>query len=314
MEQISPDLAKKVLTANIRNVVQKVQDGKTLTEAEIKNFESHVIARDGLLKARQESLLKKWIRGGRLTDEEKAEIGDIIEVGEEPRGRKRGKYQREQKDYAELFGTSDRTIKRWVKTGKNTGVLPPLDDPAAMPAWWAAHYKQRVPECIVAAANAAAPATAPAPDTIPDSPPKEAVSARTDSIIGLGTGFGEMLERVRGAEREAYIEYHVALRGGDESRLTLTRKTWGELSRQLRELERDAHDILSRSGSLIEKSLVEKLIAEIHAPIINGIRSMWRRVRERMMTTVESQQDRVWQEEVDRLFFRLSDSGFTRDE
>lgn len=215
------------------------------------------------------------------------------------------KYRREQKDYAEIFKTSDRTIKRWVKTGKDAGELPPLDSPGDMPAWWAAHYKQKIPECIIAVANAVAPAPVAA------APVEEVASAQASQVIDVGTGFREMLGRVRDAEKAAYLEYHVVLKSGDESKLTLARKTWSEISKQLRELERDAHDILSRSGSLVEKSSIEKIIAEIHGPIVNGIRSMWRRVKERMTAAPDAQQDRVWQEEVDRLFFRLSESAFT---
>ena len=98
----------------------------------------------------------------------------------------------------------------------------------------------------------------------------------------------------------------------DEAKLPSARKVWGELSKQLRELERDAHDILSRSGTLFDRSAGEKILAEIHAPISQGIRSMWRRVKARMRAAVsDSEEDRIWQDECDRLLFRLNDSAFT---
>lgn len=217
------------------------------------------------------------------------------------------KYKSEQSEYAVRYGQSDRTIKRWVRTGKDAGDFPPLDFPAEMPAWWARNYRHKVPLAMLEAARAAAVVGG------GDHAERPAVEARGGQVSSLdaGSGFAEMLNRVRDAERVAYIEYDVALKSGDEARLPLARKTWGELSKQLRELERDAHDILSRSGNLVEKAVVERLVAEIHVPIVNGMRSMWRRVRAQILAVAEGQQDRVWQEEVDRLLTRLADSGFT---
>lgn len=232
--------------------------------------------------------------------------------------RARSGFRLEQREYAARFKTSERTIKRWVKTGKVGGELPPLDSPAAMPAWWARFYKQRVPPCILEAARVAGPvvedrpAVAAAP--VPTPPPRSDPPADDTGTIEIGTGFNEMLQRVRLAEWEAYIEYDRALKNNDEAKLPLARKTWSELSKQLRELERDSHDILSRSGALVEKASVEKIIAEIHVPIVNGVRSMWRRVKAKMRTASESQEDRVWQDECDRLFSRLGATGFTQYE
>jgi len=237
-----------------------------------------------------------------------------------PAPRTRTGYLLEQREYAARFATSERTIKRWVKTGRMGGELPPLDAPAAMPAWWARFYKQRVPPCILQAAQTSAPPPPPAPKpqssepapSPPPAPPVATSQPAPSSEGDVGTGFGEMLARVREAERAAYLEYDTALKANDEGKLPLARKTWAELSKQLRELERDSHDILSRSGALVEKSKVEKVLAEIHVPIVNGVRSMWRRVKAKMQAASESQQDRVWQEECDRLFSRLGASEFTR--
>lgn len=220
---------------------------------------------------------------------------------------RRAKYRLEQAGYAEVFKTSARTIKRWVKTGKDGGELPPLDSPSEMPQWWVRFYKQKVPDCILEAAGVSREVF----KVREVEAVMEVERVPVVTVARSGTGYEEMLGRVRDAERVAYLEYEAALNAGDEGRLPLARKTWGELSKQLRELERDAHDILSRSGSLVERAVFERLVAEIHIPIVNGIRSMWRRVRAQMLAASEGQQDRVWQEEVDRLLSRLADSGFT---
>lgn len=308
MELISTDLAGKVLTANVRNIIQKVQDGGRLTGGEIKIFEQYTLEQAELHKSRQGALIRKWSGGGRLTDDEKAEIAEIVPglKSEAPSPRKT-EYRKEQKQYAEIYDQSDRTIKRWIAKGKKAADLPPLDAPAEMPLWWPRHYKHKVPDCLLEAARVATPAPEP-PPSAPSCPRSE------DASIEIGSGFKEMLDRVRRAEASAYQEYDAALKASDETKLPSARKTWSELSKQLRELERDAHDILSRSGALIEKSAVEKVIADIHGPIVNGIRSMWRRVKTKILTAPESQQDRIWQEEVDRLLSRLNESEFTAHE
>jgi hypothetical protein len=55
------------------------------------------------------------------------------------------KYARPLKDYAALYRTSPRTIKRWIQRGKQTGDFPPLDDVAAMRRWLARRMKRYVP-------------------------------------------------------------------------------------------------------------------------------------------------------------------------
>lgn len=304
MELISTDLAGKVLHANVRNVIAKVQNGGRLTAGEIKIFEQYSTEQSGLIAARQSALIRKWATGGRLTDEEKEEISTILPLEPESRKSKgRLRFRLEQKEYAKIYDTSDRTIKRWIKTGKDAGDLPPLDLPEKMTEWWTRNYTQKVPNCILYAAKKVTPVTTPVAS---EQPPVQ----RTE-VTSVGTGFREMLERVKRAEADAYRAYKIALDSGDESKLPHAQKTWNELSKQLRELERDAHNILSQSGELIEKSLVEKVISEIHVPIVNGLRSMWRRVKPQILAAAESNQDRVWQDEVDRLLSRLNSTSFT---
>ena len=126
----------------------------------------------------------------------------------------------------------------------------------------------------------------------------------------LGMGFSEMLDRVKKAEADAYRPYIAVI--NDEARLPAARKVWGELSKQLRELERDAHNILSKSGAIFDRAAGEKILAATHVPIANGIRSMWRRVKPKMKAaSSDSEEDRIWQEECDRLLFRLNESAFT---
>ncbi|MDP1580718.1 MAG: hypothetical protein Q8M02_10585 [Candidatus Didemnitutus sp.] len=67
--------------------------------------------------------------------------------------------------YAEQLGVSLRTIKRWVRTGKEKSDLCPLDDLAQLHGWWTRCQNYDAPTQVVAASAEAARANAEAPPT-----------------------------------------------------------------------------------------------------------------------------------------------------
>ena len=82
--------------------------------------------------------------------------------------------------YAALYDASERTVKRWNRTGVDAGDATPLADPEKMRAWWSRNMTQREPDGISAAvirwrrengtpAQASAPAAVPA-DELPLQP------------------------------------------------------------------------------------------------------------------------------------------------
>jgi hypothetical protein len=224
----------------------------------------------------------------------------------------KARYGRPLEEFAKVYGQSDRTIKRWIRTGKEapTGSdLPPLESPGDMPAWWARHYKHRCPSEILEAARRSKPVT----DTAPR--PQVAVPApaggRQEQAPIEGSGFEEMLRRVRDAEADAHSKFLEVIRQNpDDVRIPALRKTWQEMAKQLRELERDAGEILEKSGQMASKSLVEKVLAEIHAPIAKGICTLWPRIKGRMLAAAAAEQDRIWKEESEKLIRALHDSQF----
>ena len=64
-------------------------------------------------------------------------------------------YKLPYKSYAPFYGLNEesgaRTIKRWVKIGKNATPpdLPPLDEKEKMAAWWRRHMQQKPPESLL---------------------------------------------------------------------------------------------------------------------------------------------------------------------
>ncbi|HEY4282357.1 MAG TPA: hypothetical protein VGM62_04770 [Chthoniobacterales bacterium] len=121
--------------------------------------------------ARTASLIRRWLSGKKLTDEEKIEVSqragislDILIAGPSSPGakeavqrakdtRKHAKYPKKIPEYAAFFGKDERTIKRMIRRGKETGELPPLDDPPKMAAWWRRNMDHDVPDYLLGFAD-----------------------------------------------------------------------------------------------------------------------------------------------------------------
>src|SRR5436853_5908008 len=89
--------------------------------------------------ARCSSLIRRWLAGKKLPDSEKAEIAHIIPLEILNAGpsapsaketvsrlkdtRKHAKYPKKLPEYATFYGKDERTIKRLVRRGKETGQL-----------------------------------------------------------------------------------------------------------------------------------------------------------------------------------------------
>ena len=167
--KISPDVAAKILRADLHNTVAKVAAGGSLRAGDRGRFEDAALSAPTIeelaqLKTRrQAALIRKWATGGKITREEMAEIQPILPpdilaappvVDGPPSSRL--KYNRDYISYGAQIGVSERTIKRWAAEGKKVGELFPLDDLANALNWWARHKKNSPPAELVNAASAAA--------------------------------------------------------------------------------------------------------------------------------------------------------------
>lgn len=325
---VTPDLANKVLTANLRNVMSKVAAGKTLSAADRKVMEEFTRTQEDLQKSRQAALIRKWSDGGRLTTAEVEEITDILPehiVQAHQRAapipnplRSENHYLRKHVEYSTIYGFEKRTIKRWIQTGRdaNPPELPPLDDPAAMPGWWGKYMTWRVPDKIIAAASAAKAAEAPAsqPVVVPvpavaDSAPPPPPHIEETGELGLQGS----LDRLRDAERNAHAAYIAAVSAVEpnDGEIKNKQRIWTDIANQLRATEKASPDILLASGDLVSKSELQKVLAEIHITIAQSFRAMIRRVRPKIQNLTPTAADAVWNEEVDRVFAALKNNEFT---
>jgi hypothetical protein len=115
--------------------------------------------------ARCSSLIRRWLAGKKLPDSEKAEIShiiplEILNAGPSAPGsketvsrlkdtRKHARYPKKLPEYASSYGVTERTIKRLIRRGKETGKLPPLDEAWKMAAWWRDNMDHEVPDWLL---------------------------------------------------------------------------------------------------------------------------------------------------------------------
>lgn len=282
---LPPDLARKVLGADLRNIVKKAGDGATLTSQErnlIREFLSEKIEPEELLATRRNSLLQMWAAGRKLSPDEFAEIADHLPaeartptksapdlVLEATPATVPGKYRHKIAHYATFYEQSDRTIKRWIGSGRKKDDPTPLDDPILMPSWFPRHHKHRVPEILLkraAEARAVAPDAVPAETTESEAPPPPRTYS-PPSELPIGSGFEAELQRVRDEARKGAGILADAEKSGVHADIEAARRQYDRALKLLREYERDAPKILAGMGSLVDQSVVEALLLPKHAAI-----------------------------------------------
>lgn len=129
MDDLNFDL---VLTQDIANIVKKSAAGQPLTARERELMLAEKARREKVARVASEPGEKKKpvVRSGRAAVSGFKEAYDF---------------------YSKIYGSSERTIKRWVKRGKDVEEEVPLDEPLRMRGWWTRHMKLRCPPGILQA-------------------------------------------------------------------------------------------------------------------------------------------------------------------
>lgn len=115
---------------------------------------------------RRAGLIRRWLKAGKLSESEKAEISDLIPLDilnagptapgaqEAASGalntRKHAKFKKKLPEYCDTYETGDRGLKYWIRRGKLLNDLPPLDEPEKMADWWRRCMPQQVPDKLLA--------------------------------------------------------------------------------------------------------------------------------------------------------------------
>ena len=306
---IAPDLAEKVLNADLRNIIQKVTDGGTLTAGERELMRQFTLTQDMAKQTRIAALMSRWASGGRLTPGEIAEIqkhdpafsGEQAAVngsaavdgastetafvlGDDPLPSRIQLTGEQLQRWSEVYGTERRQIRRWHNTGLEKKDPCPLDHPAEMPAWWGRCMKHRVPEKILAAASAAAAAMPPkietsagqsteekaANDGSATVPPPQAPPATPVDISGDGVSEGEAVQQARQIVKAAFDQLRAAGAAGDLNGMSLWQVRWEKSVETLRRQERDERAWQEQRGLLLPRA---QLLAEL-AQMCEALRLM----------------------------------------
>jgi hypothetical protein len=156
--------------------------------------------------------------------------------------------------YAERYGASPRTIKRWVKIGRDRDDPLPLDQPGEMRAWWSRCMSLRCPPGIVQAAVDVA------------REPKE-VEPRPAPVVNLTnqqTGLGGALERLE------QVEVELAKRATDPGQA----KPWLDTISRMTSVSTKVREELQAQGKLVPKQEVAAELKTFHGQIVSVLKSM----------------------------------------
>lgn len=289
-------------------------------------------------KERIANLLKIWSSGRRrLTPSELAELEPVL-----PRPALirppivEREYEQTLAHYTKIYGVAERTLKEWKSLGRAAQPepdMPPLDDPPRMKDWYARRKKNRVPARLLRIAADAArqeaasaapredplPAPAPAPSpghapsvghvsnpTLPPNDPPDDPSPES------ARGYSATLDRLRRAEAAAGDKYtRLILEDGKESEADLARRAWQLLTKELRSYEKDAEEILQKSGQSWVAADVVVAMHEIHVPMRDSILALYDRLEAKLETLNRTERRRLYREEVGRVFAALVANRFT---
>jgi hypothetical protein len=161
-------------------------------------------------------------------------------------------------EYAEIFSTSDRAIKYWIKRGKLCDDPIPLDDPPRMADWWRRCMERDVPDKLLAfEALGSRPSAVKA--TQPDQPPPE---PRDFSDV-KGLDIEENVEALRLTVAINKKLLDEALASANEEKTALRARNYERCFELLRKAEQTLIDLQKERGNLIDKEGVCTELAQL---------------------------------------------------
>lgn len=275
MADLSPDIANKVLGADLRNLVQKIGSGATLSTPERELMERYLTLStppEELVKARRIALTRKWTMGGKLTKEELKEAG-IPDLATALQRQTSDRYQKPLEHYAKLYGRDKRNIKRWIKDGREATPqeFPPFDTPSAMAAWFRRVKGQEPRENLTKFEREGDDQSEPAPngstpgknddDEEDDDPsPLPAMSLdNVDSAVG-----GDMaLQQIQTLVQATFKQMQLALKHGRMKDYKTLFIEYKQLVQVLRSWEKDILKIQEGRGEVLRTREVNTELVQI---------------------------------------------------
>lgn len=284
MSDLTPELAEKLLAANLRNIVKKIGDGGTLTTAETEMMElakARNMLPEEVHHARQAALLRKQLKGHKLSIDEQAELGVIPSTQTVAKQATTQTYKLTLAEYVERLIAAGmepskdpaRKLKYWIESGRydkdgkqrEQPDLPPFDEPDQLAAWWRRNMTYRPPEWMVKlekeAAHEAPDTKAAAADAASASGSGATPPPKSDPQLGE---YGEIMldDDVAGdftvkilasAVRDSLARYEEARRAGNWKLVRAIREELIEDGEKLQRAQVNALKVLAGKGDYLRR-------------------------------------------------------------
>lgn len=297
MSGVPPDLAEKVLGAELRNIVKGVSEGQTLSHEQHERMQRATVdgaLPDELQQARLSALLRRFATGQTLTKDQKAELSGVLPVGK-PIAKKITKesYRYKLSHYVGVLGLDgkdpERKLKRWIAKGREQTPpdLPPFDAPHMMAEWWRRNMEWRVPfhflnleQAHSDGAPPPVPQTAPAL-AVPDPVPTASTTSTTKqpaAAAGTAAAASEMpmfldlgaevstdlgLQQIRALVVATFNQLQRCLEGGFIAQANTYRREWQTLVGTLRQWEKDIVKIQEGKGEVMRTRVINTELVRI---------------------------------------------------
>lgn len=277
MPEVSPEMAEKVMSADMRNIIKKVGDGSPLSPSEREIMGRYLAASaevEDLARARIAALLRRWATGSKFSKSELKELEAHFAGNEDKPGRParltQERYDHPLRVYAERIWPDEklescvRTLKRWIRKGKKASDLPPFDDFPRLGAWYERHHRCKTApdylrrfETLAEKPAGAAPAAAPADSGEADQLP--AMTLDLDAEYASDTG----LRQVRALVQATYEQMEKALRLGQSTQYRSLRREWQQLVTTQRQWEKDIIKIQEGRGEVLRTRVINSELVRI---------------------------------------------------
>lgn len=183
--------------------------------------------------------------------------------------------------WSAMYGKGGRQIRRWIQIGDQANDPCPLDEPAAMPTWWARRMKWRVPDAMLKAAQSVSSAVSESEkDSSPSSnSPPVAPGFTSIKLADFELGEGEAVAQQRRLVAALYSQLERAyLQGGGD--VDLAQSKYNKAVESLRKFEKDDREDQRQRGLLIPRIAVQRDIEQATELLRQMRESMARRVLE----------------------------------
>lgn len=276
MPEVSPEMAEKVMAADMRNIIKKVGDGSPLSPSERELMGRYLAASaevEDLAKARIAALLRRWATGSKFSKSELKELEAHFSGTEakpaKPSRLTHDRYDQPLRVYAlKIWPDKDtvssvRTLKRWIAKGKKTSDLPPFDDFPRLAAWYERHHRYAAAPDFLRRfetdEDTPPPSTSPREEGGSEEEHLPSMTLNLDVEVNADTG----LRQVRALVQATYDQMEKALKAGNSTQYRSLRREWQQLVTTQRQWEKDIVKIQEGRGEVLRTRIINSELVRI---------------------------------------------------